>query len=96
MTKKTGLLLSDYYGRLLVAAHCVELIDAGEFGGEGPFEIRVEVGPYSPWDDLVEVRRDSASRETTHGWQVKRQRTGLQMRPFWQRSSARSPPLLCT
>lgn len=77
MTQKTGLLLSDYYGRLLVAVHCVELIDAGEFGGEGPVEIRVEVGAHPLWDDLVEVRRDSASRETVHGWQVKNQRTGL-------------------
>src|SRR5690554_3909426 len=77
MLQKTGLLLKDDYGRLLVAAHCVDLIDAGEFTGEGPIQLRVEVRAHPLWDDLVEVRRDKASDETWHGWQVKRQRTGL-------------------
>jgi len=77
MTQKTELLLSDDYGRLWVAVRCAELIDAAESGEEGPIELRVEVQAHRLWDDLVEVRRDKASNETTHGWQVKRQRTGL-------------------
>jgi hypothetical protein len=77
MQHKTGTLRSDYYGRLFIATHCAELIDAGEFGGSGPIQLRVEVTRYPDWDDLVEVRRGQDGTETIHGWQVKRQRIGL-------------------
>ncbi|WP_434387340.1 NACHT domain-containing protein [Melittangium boletus] len=73
MQKKTRLLLSDLYGRLFVATHCAELIDAGEFGGEGPVRLRVEDSSYPLWDDLVEEYADGS----IHGWQVKHQRTPL-------------------
>ncbi|HZI16316.1 MAG TPA: NACHT domain-containing protein [Myxococcus sp.] len=75
--KKKELLLSDYYGRLLVATHCAELIDAGEYRGPGPAQLRVEVEEHTFWDDLVEVRRGADSKQTVHGWQVKNQRTAL-------------------
>jgi hypothetical protein len=75
--KKPGTLRSDYYGRLFIAMRCAALIDAGEFRGEGPVRLQVEVSRYPYWDDLVEVRRSQDSIETIHGWQVKNQRTGL-------------------
>jgi hypothetical protein len=77
MQLKAGTLRSDYYGRLFIAARCAALIDAGEFSGEGPVRLQVEVSRYPYWDDLVEVYRSQGSTETVHGWQVKNQRTGL-------------------
>lgn len=77
MQQKTGTLRSEYYGRLFIATRCAALIDAGEFGGEGPVRLQVEVSRYPYWDDLVEVRRSQDSTETIHGRQVKHQRTGL-------------------
>jgi hypothetical protein len=77
MQQKAGTLRSDYYGRLFIAARCAALIDAGEFSGEGPVRLQVEVSRYPYWDDLVEVYRSQGLTETVHGWQVKNQRTGL-------------------
>ncbi|WP_158502060.1 hypothetical protein [Vitiosangium sp. GDMCC 1.1324] len=48
MLKKTQLLLADHSGRLVVATHCAELIDAGEFGGEGPVRHTAAVSSLPP------------------------------------------------